>query len=65
MYLKLNLYQKIIVFGNINVYVWPHVSAQTNTLTSIDQIVNAARCITDGLEALNQINEAMGINVFL
>ena len=43
-----------------NVYVWPHVSAQTNTLTSIDQIVNAARCITDGLEAPNQINRSNG-----
>ena len=40
--------------------IWPHISAETNTETSIDQIVNAARCLMNNTEPPNQINRLKG-----
>ena len=43
-----------------NIIIWPHVSAQTNTDTSIDQIINAARCLVKTNVAPNQIDREKG-----
>ena len=43
-----------------NIIIWPHVAAQTNTDTSIDQIINAARCLVKTNVAPNQIDREKG-----
>ncbi len=43
-----------------NIIIWPHVAAQTNMDTSIDQIINAARCLVNNNVAPNQINREKG-----
>ena len=43
-----------------NIIIWPHVAAQTNTETSIDQIINAARCLVNKNVAPNQIDREKG-----
>ena len=43
-----------------DVVVWPHVAAQTNTSTSIDQIINAINCINKNKEAPNTIDRQKG-----
>ena len=43
-----------------NITVWPHVAAQTNTETAIDQIINAINCLIENRVAPNTIDRNKG-----
>ena len=49
-----------IFWRHKKINVWPHIAAETNTETSIIQIIDATNCLVNDIQPSNQIDRNKG-----
>ena len=49
-----------IFWRHKKINVWPHIAAETNTETSINQIIDATNCLMNDIQPANQIDRNKG-----
>ena len=49
-----------IFWRHKKINVWPHIAAETNTETSINQIIDATNCLMNNIKPANQIDRNKG-----